>query len=637
MDLRQPLKLPLTERLKLTSRPRTGGGVWPLPQGMLLGGYSPDITAYDAMVAPPSDWQIFFASYSTWSGMVSSVTTFGSGVVANGKKPQVCAIPLCMTGGNLADTAAGTYNSYFVQAAQALIALYPNAQDAIFIRLGWEWNGGWQPWKAQDATAMAVYAEAFRQAVNAFRSVSQRFKFVMCTNTPVFVTSAYPDLSPALPGAAYVDIYSVDVYYNANDAGDGKNPVGVFNAWKRADRWGLDYWRDLAVSQGKKFAIDEFGLWNEVAEEPSEASNIAFLDLLLGYLRDNDALYFDYWDSNSGKTCRLSDNSQPLTAARLKQWIGPPVFTSVNNPTVSQGSALSFTLTTSSQMPVDFTITGGADAAQFSIAGNTLSAPNTLALGSYAVQVTAKQNKGRKLSSTQNITLAVEAPWTPASGFESGVTIARWYDAQDAATITQSGGLVSQWNDKSANAKHLTQATGGNKPTYSATGRNSKPTIFFGANKYLNSTDVTNLPAGQAATTIACACYGTASMASFAYFISETGTGDAPNLGSGSGGLPRYNASGNISAASGPSIINNDVNFIFACDAGSSVSAEMSANGNTPSTTSSLARGAFTPASLIFGATAADRQVHIKEVLILTGRVTVADRARLADYFARRW
>ncbi|MBY0355517.1 MAG: hypothetical protein K2Q12_07280 [Rickettsiales bacterium] len=33
-----------------------------------------------------------------------------------------------------------------------------------------------------------------------------------------------------------------------------------------------------------------------------------------------------------------------------------------------------------------------------------------------------------------------------------------WFDASDAATITASGGLVSQWNDKSGNARHATAA-----------------------------------------------------------------------------------------------------------------------------------------------------------------------------------
>lgn len=39
-----------------------------------------------------------------------------------------------------------------------------------------------------------------------------------------------------------------------------------------------------------------------------------------------------------------------------------------------------------------------------------------------------------------------------------------WLDASDSTTITQSSGAVSQWNDKSGNARHMTQGTSANQP-----------------------------------------------------------------------------------------------------------------------------------------------------------------------------
>jgi hypothetical protein len=45
--------------------------------------------------------------------------------------------------------------------------------------------------------------------------------------------------------------------------------------------------------------------------------------------------------------------------------------------------------------------------------------------------------------------------WTPAQ-----ITTAIWYDANDIATITASSGNVSQWDDKSGNARHLTTVGG---------------------------------------------------------------------------------------------------------------------------------------------------------------------------------
>jgi len=54
--------------------------------------------------------------------------------------------------------------------------------------------------------------------------------------------------------------------------------------------------------------------------------------------------------------------------------------------------------------------------------------------------------------------------WTPAD-----VTPFAWYDATDSDTITESGGSVSQWDDKSGNARHLSEASASRQPTWNTT------------------------------------------------------------------------------------------------------------------------------------------------------------------------
>ena len=44
--------------------------------------------------------------------------------------------------------------------------------------------------------------------------------------------------------------------------------------------------------------------------------------------------------------------------------------------------------------------------------------------------------------------------WTPAN-----INTALWLDGADASTITLNGSTVSQWNDKSGNGRHVSQAT----------------------------------------------------------------------------------------------------------------------------------------------------------------------------------
>lgn len=75
--------------------------------------------------------------------------------------------------------------------------------------------------------------------------------------------------------------------------------------------------------------------------------------------------------------------------------------------------------------------------------------------------------------------------WTPASMSN----LKAWYDASDTATITVSGSSVTQWNDKSANAYNLSQATGTKQPQSGTTTLNSKNVITFdGGDRLVAST-----------------------------------------------------------------------------------------------------------------------------------------------------
>ena len=64
------------------------------------------------------------------------------------------------------------------------------------------------------------------------------------------------------------------------------------------------------------------------------------------------------------------------------------------------------------------------------------------------------------------------ANWSP-----SQITTALWLDAADASTVTLNGSTVSQWNDKSGNERHATQATAGNQPTYLTNEINGKSVL----------------------------------------------------------------------------------------------------------------------------------------------------------------
>lgn len=57
--------------------------------------------------------------------------------------------------------------------------------------------------------------------------------------------------------------------------------------------------------------------------------------------------------------------------------------------------------------------------------------------------------------------------------------LAVWLDSDDAASITLASGKVSQWSDKSGNARHFAQATSGYRPTVAANAINSRDAVLF--------------------------------------------------------------------------------------------------------------------------------------------------------------
>ena len=57
----------------------------------------------------------------------------------------------------------------------------------IYVRIGEEFNGNWMPWASKGKEAL--FAEAYRQFVGSFRSVSPRFRFEWNVNVGDYGTN----------------------------------------------------------------------------------------------------------------------------------------------------------------------------------------------------------------------------------------------------------------------------------------------------------------------------------------------------------------------------------------------------------------------------------------------------------------
>jgi hypothetical protein len=85
------------------------------------------------------------------------------------------------------------------------------------------------------------------------------------------------------------------------------------------------------------------------------------------------------------------------------------------------------------------------------------------------------------------VVLAKEFTWNETIWNPSMISTALWLDAADASTITLTSSAVSEWRDKSGNARHFTQSDSGSRPTVATASQNGRDALLYdGSNDHLN-------------------------------------------------------------------------------------------------------------------------------------------------------
>ncbi len=153
------------------------------------------------------------ASWAAWSMSKSTPVKNLVPVVSVGLADSPTAAP----GGNWNRTAAlnmmnavaaGTYDSTYTGIVNAYKS---NGFTKIYLRIGWEMDGGWEPWYATaDSTVAAAFASAFAHVATITRGVTGiTVKTVWC---PACINWAAASVTSTYPGDAYVDVVGPDLY-----------------------------------------------------------------------------------------------------------------------------------------------------------------------------------------------------------------------------------------------------------------------------------------------------------------------------------------------------------------------------------------------------------------------------------------
>lgn len=228
-----------------------------------------------------------------------------------------------------------------------------------------------------------------------------------------------------------------------------------------------------------------------------------------------------------------------------------------------------------------------------------------------------------------------------------------WLDAEDTTTITLNGATVSQWNDKSGNARNVSQATAADQPTYSATGLNGKPILTFDGSDLLSNTapgallrnvpgatlaavvNYTNNTAGRAVCSVATASAGQTRSALLVNNTTATGY----LVGGRRLDANSFQISGSTTFSAATTVLQFGVLDYANSDAFSYVNGTLEAtntafqtSGNTSDTNS---------AALYVGASATGGTNpligSVAEIVIVPAALSADQRQRLEGYFAWKW
>jgi hypothetical protein len=231
-----------------------------------------------------------------------------------------CGSPSTQCDTNVSDfdlVANGGADGYFKTLAQNLVA---NGFGSSYIRLGWEFNGGWMGWMVcnEDGSALTSWANdfvpAFRNIVTSMRSVSANFKFIWNPIDSANAACPGDKLENFYPGDSYVDMVSLDAYDGiGGETSDTARWTDILNGlnaggWtaEKPDSisgqsfsgYGLNWLTAFGKEHGKEVGLPEWGL-NDANTAAGGGDDTYFMTQMAAWIKANatgPAIFWNYGD-----------------------------------------------------------------------------------------------------------------------------------------------------------------------------------------------------------------------------------------------------------------------------------------------------------------------------------------------------
>lgn len=283
--------------------------------GVFCGNDAAQVRAFETWLGKPVGSVLAYTGNNTWGDADPGWMIGGTQFLGATKRRLRWSIPAWPKTDSLAQmrrVAQGLEYTRHQGWARACLAHRGSDSDPIYIRTAWELGGEWFHWTGDAKADPTNFARAVRQFYGAFKSVSQRFKtqYDFVPDRELF-TNWVGDL---YPGDDWIDIISQDVYWHSQY--DGTDPVAAFARHNTGLKYGLEFCVGFARARSKGLAIPE---WGVPGQDGNTLNGAKFIELIADWMRRNNCVFSDYWNSTSAYDGLLSNGNPAGTAAALKK------------------------------------------------------------------------------------------------------------------------------------------------------------------------------------------------------------------------------------------------------------------------------------------------------------------------------